>query len=142
MDKVNEVSNWQLGEKYFDYLNDKLKNIDLGLNYLNYDVAFNELSQIFFHIHKVIEDNKKTNTRHGKILLQIEKVNVLLIKYNYLLISTTMPSYMKSRKIIDARAELRHEVEELYKLMTGVLYDLNMLLPKKREYDGPQIYQQ
>ena len=139
---TREVSNWQMGDKYFDYLKEKIQTIDTSLIIQNYDLTFNELSQIFYHLHKVIENNKKTEGKKAEISNQIEKIIPLLTRYDYLLISTTMPSYVKSKKIIAIKTELKKEIIVLYMLITGILEDLNMLLPKTRKSEGPQIYQQ
>lgn len=132
-----KVINWQLVDKYYPYLIQKVQRIDYYLSVEEYEVAFKELSQIFIHINAEIKNHDKTKEKYQPLLSLIRDLKQKIREFNLFQIQNNKPPLSKIKKLSKIKAEIADMVEEqLYMKIMEVISDLNMFFPKvKKEPD-------
>lgn len=130
----NEVSTWQFIDKYYEVLLEMYKTIRLSFHQEDYETAFKDMEQIYFHISREAELNTKTKAAIGEAKEMIQAIYMIKDEYNTLLLNDRIPSISKQREIFMMKKKFRENISLLYLKLTGIISDLKMFMPKAEGY--------
>lgn len=132
----NEVSKWQFIDKYYDFLMEMYKNIRDAYQFEEYDIAFKDMEQIIFHIHKEVENLKDGKEKIKGIKEKIKAIYEIKNEFKLMGFDTDIPYEYRIEKESELKSKLKDAVSDLYFEITAMTTDLNMFMPKMtREED-------
>lgn len=128
----SEVSGWQYADKYYsEVLIPIYQTIRVAFHSEEYELAFFDIEQLFYHIKREAELNSKTKDIIEDTEKKIATIYKLKTEYALLSQKTTLPEKTKLKRLSAMKENLRLEVTELYKMVLKAISDLKMFLPKQ-----------